>query len=79
MFSIGVMTLVEIWVCISLMLHVRIRSSCHLRIVFDQHDVVHYRLVCFLFSIFLSYIAKGLAICRLGGVITTQKVLFDSL
>ena len=32
---------------ISLMFHVRVRSSCHLRIVFDQHDVVNYSLVCF--------------------------------
>ena len=78
MFSIGVMTLVEIWVCISLMFHEIIRSSCHLRIVFDQHDVVNFSIGCFLFS-FFSFIAKGLAICRLGGVITTQKVLFDSL
>ena len=27
-------------------------------------------------SFFLSFIAKGLAMCRLGGVISAQKVLF---
>ena len=27
----------------------------------------------------ISFIAKGLAMCRLGGVITTQKVLFCAL
>ena len=27
-------------------------------------------------SLFLSFIAKGLAMCRLGGVISAQKVLF---
>ena len=26
--------------------------------------------------LFLSFIAKGLAMCRLGGVISAQKVLF---
>ena len=32
---------------------------------------------CMLFlSFFLSFIAKGLAMCRLGGVISAQKVLF---
>ena len=29
--------------------------------------------------LYLSFIAKGLAMCRLGGVITTQKVLFYNL
>ena len=28
---------------------------------------------------FLSFIAKGLAMCRLGGVISAQKVLFLTL
>ena len=27
-------------------------------------------------SFFLSFIAKGLAMCRLGGLISAQKVLF---
>ena len=40
----------------------------------DQHDFVNYFTV--LVFVFLSFIAKGLAICRLVGVITTQKVLF---
>ena len=43
----------------------------------DQHDFVNYFTV--LIFIFLSFIAKGLAICWLGGVITTQKVLFHNL
>ena len=30
----------------------------------------------FFLSFFLSFIAKGLAMCRLGGVISSQKVLF---
>ena len=43
----------------------------------DLHDLFYvYYFVCL---VFLSLIAKGLAICRLGGVITTQKGLFDSL
>ena len=46
------------------------------KLFFDQHDVVNYSTVIF---IFLSFIAKGLAICLLEGVITTQKMLFDSL
>ena len=39
----------------------------------DQHDFVNYFTV--LIFVFLSFIAKGLAICQLGGVITTQKVI----
>ena len=35
------------------------------------------KLLYYLFSfLFLSFIAQGLAMCQLGGVITTQKVLF---
>ena len=36
-------------------------------------NIICYRFVC---SFFLSFIAKGLAMCRLGGVISAQKVLF---
>ena len=32
--------------------------------------------VLYVFYYFLSFIAKGLAMCRLGGVISAQKVLF---
>ena len=43
----------------------------------ELHDLFYvYYYVCL---VFLSLIAKGLAICRLGGVNTTQKGLFDSL
>ena len=47
-----------------------------------KHNVVNYSIVyfyLFIYLFFLSFIAKGLAICRLGGMITTQNVLFDSL
>ena len=33
----------------------------------------------FSLSFFLSFIAKGLGMCRLGGVISAQKVLFLTL
>ena len=32
-----------------------------------------------LLHVILSFIAKGLAMCRLGGVISAQKVLFWTL
>ena len=36
----------------------------------------HFVIVLHALSFFLSFIAKGLAMCRLGGVISAQKVLF---
>ena len=36
----------------------------------------HFVIVLYALSFFLSFIAKGLATCRLGGVISAQKVLF---
>ena len=64
---------------VSLMFHVRVCFIIMPLMIFwsVQHDFVNYFTV--LLFVFLSFIAKGLAICRLGGVITTQKVLFDSL
>ena len=32
--------------------------------------------ILYVLSFFLSFIAKGLAMCRLGGVISAQKVQF---
>ena len=40
---------------------------------FCEHYFV---IVLYALSLFLSFIAKGLAMCRLGGVISAQKVLF---
>ena len=52
-------------------------QSCHLIIFWsDQHDFVNYYIIYFSFFLFLSFIAQGLAMCQLGGVITTQRVLF---
>ena len=36
----------------------------------------YFVIVLYVFYYFLSFIAKGLAMCRLGGVISAQKVLF---
>ena len=33
-------------------------------------------IILYVLSFFLSFIAKGLAMCRLGGMISAQKVLF---
>ena len=62
----------------SLMFHVRVCFTIMPLMIFwnDQHDFVNYFTI--LIFVFLSFIAKGLAIYRLGGVITTQKVLFYS-
>ena len=41
------------------------------------HFCAHYFvIILYVLSFFLSFIAKGLAMCRLGGVISAQKVLF---
>ena len=52
-------------------------SYLGLGITHSQPFCEHY-FVIFLYAIsfFLSFIAKGLAMCRLGGVISAQKVLF---
>ena len=36
----------------------------------------YFVIILYVLSFFLSFIAKGLAMCRLGGVISAQKVLF---
>ena len=36
----------------------------------------YFVIVLYVFYYFLSFIAKGLEMCRLGGVISAQKVLF---
>ena len=36
----------------------------------------YFVIILYILSFFLSFIAKGLAMCRLGGVISAQKVLF---
>ena len=36
----------------------------------------YFVIVLYVFYYFLSFIAKRLAMCRLGGVISAQKVLF---
>ena len=36
----------------------------------------HFVIILYAVSLFSSCIAKGLAMCRLGGVISAQKVLF---
>ena len=63
---------------ISLTCHVRVWSNHATWLFFwsDQHDFVNYYIIYFSFFLFLSFIAQGLAMCQLGGVITTQKVLF---
>ena len=40
---------------------------------FCEHYFV---IILYALSFFISFIAKGLAMCRLGGVISAQKVLF---
>ena len=40
---------------------------------FCEHYFV---IILYVLSLFSSCIAKGLAMCRLGGVISAQKVLF---
>ena len=43
----------------------------------SQPSSTHYFVIIFyVLSFFLSFIATGLAMCRLGGVISAQKVLF---
>ena len=48
-----------------------------IHILFEISHFVNIILIFFLLS--LCFIAKGLAMCRLGGVITTQIVLFCTL
>ena len=36
----------------------------------------YFVIVLYVFYYFLSFISKGLTMCRLGGVISAQKVLF---
>ena len=36
----------------------------------------YFVIILYVLSFFLSFIATGLAMCRLGGVISAQKVLF---
>ena len=36
----------------------------------------YFAIILYVLSFFLSFIATGLAMCRLGGVISAQKVLF---
>ena len=54
-----------------------VHDATHIIFWSDLHDPFYVYYYSYL--VFISSIAKGLAICRLGGVITTQKVLFDSL
>ena len=54
-------------------------KSCHFKIFSfwsDEHDFVN---CCIIYFLFLSFIAKRLAMCQLGGVITTQKVHYYKL
>ena len=48
-------------------------SQPFLKYHFCEH---HFVIVLYALSFFLSFIAKGLSMCRLGGVISAQKVLF---
>ena len=43
---------------------------------FLKYNFCEHYFVIVVCSFFLSFIAKGLAMCRLGGVISAQKVLF---
>ena len=54
-----------------------VHHATHIIFWSDLHDLFYVYYYSYL--VFIPSIAKGLAICRLGGVITTQKVLFDSL
>ena len=48
-----------------------------LGITSSQPFCAHYFvIILYVLSFFLSFIATGLAMCRLGGVISAQKVLF---
>ena len=49
-----------------------------IHILFEIPILMNITLILFCF-LSLSFIAKGLAICRLGGMIITQKVLFCTL
>ena len=52
-------------------------SYLGLDITSSQPFCAHYFvIILYVLSFFLSFIAKGLAMCRLGGVISAQKVLF---
>ena len=52
-------------------------SYLGLGITSSQPFCVHYFvIILYVLSFFLSFIATGLAMCRLGGVISAQKVLF---
>ena len=54
-------------------------DDCYLGLGITQSKPIFVNVILLLFcmfSFFLSFIAKGLAMCRLGGVISAQKVLF---
>ena len=52
-------------------------SHFGLGITSSQPFCAHYFvIILYVLSFFLSFIAKGLAMCRLEGVINAQKVLF---
>ena len=52
-------------------------SYLRLGITSLQHFCAHYFIIIlYVLSFFLSFIATGLAMCRLGGMISAQKVLF---
>ena len=38
--------------------------------------IIFVNIILYALSFFISFIAKGLEMCRLGGVISAQKVLF---
>ena len=53
-------------------------QSCHLNIFWsDLHD--HFMYIIIVYLVFISSIAKRLAMSRLGGVITTKKFYFVDL
>ena len=52
-----------------------VHHATHIIFWSDFHDLFYVYYYSYL--VFISSIAKGLAMSRLGGVITTQKVLFD--
>ena len=48
-------------------------------IIFWSVSMIPFMLISIVFFVFISSIAKGLAMSRLGGVITTKKCYFVSL
>ena len=51
-----------------------VHHATHIIFWSDLHDPFYVYYYSYL--VFISFIAQGLAMCQLGGVITTQKVLF---